>query len=313
MRSLFLLLISCFLALPVTAQTPAKTPMQQAGPIIDTLAARMAKLVRDVEAAGSDMGKVRELDSAYHKANERLEGQLEALKAQMNDAEKQELQIYSQLKMGKLPGRLTAVTDKAKEQAAAKAAAAGPLAIKKTKAEIAQLGEEADALAVQLRKEGSNPEKREAIWQKVMVWEGKRHATIHGIRRNPDILQPEPLEEEAESVLRPRVTRLDRLHRLVALPPCAQFEAELKAAESRVKAVSELHGVLAKAGTLADLEAARTQRERATNAALEASYPELTVDEAAEVLATVQEWLEPVNRKLDEAAEKSAAKIRKSE
>ncbi len=304
------IVISALPAAPLYAQA-AKTPMQQASPIVDTLAARLTKLVRDVEAAGADLPKIRGLTEKHRQDNERLEGQLTALKAQMTPAEASELEVYTQLKTGKTPEKLKMAVDKATKEAAELAAKVGPATIAKYRETIAQSAAEGAEHVKHLRDASADAAKREQAWKPFLTWDGKRHPLIHAIRNDPNVMDPKPLVDEAESALQPLAVHASRLYRLGAQPACAELQKELAAAPGRAKAIAELEPLFAKANTHGQLEMAKAQLREARDAALEVSNPELTRDEADEVRDTVAEAMAPMLKHLKEAELKAAAKVKK--
>ncbi len=305
------LLTTPLLAVPLLAQAPGKTPMQQASPIVDTLAARVNKLQRDVEAAGADAAKVRALTEKYRQDNERLETQLAGIKQQMKPDDAAELEVYTQLKMGKAPEKLKAALDKAAKEAAEVAAKVGPATVAKYRETTAQYAEEGASLVKRMRDAGTDAGKREQAWQALVAWDGKRHQLVHQIRRDPNVVEPKVLTEEAEEALQPLAVHATRLHRLGAQPACAELQKELAIAPGRAKPIADLEPLFQKVASASQLHMAKAQLTQAREAALEVSNAELTRDEADEVRDTVAEAIAPVLMRLKEAEMKASARFGK--
>lgn len=284
----------------VHAQAPAKTPMQQASPIVDTLAARLNKLVRDIDAAGADMPKVRGLLDKSKADNERLESQLAAIKAAMTDGEKAELEVYVQLKFGKAPDKLKGVVDKAQKDAAEAAAKVGPATVAKYRETIAKLGEEGAEHVKHIRDAGQDAQKREAAWQKFLSWDAKRHETMHQIQHDPNVMEPKTLVAEADAATQQEANHATRLYRLGARATCAELQKELARLGERVKPILELEPQFLKAPNATARRMAEAQLAEAKTAALE--MPEnLTQDEAEELRDAVLERIAPMLRKIEAA------------
>lgn len=285
------------IAAPAFAQAPARTPLQQASPIVDTLAARVNKLLRDVEAAGADGPKVRGLTEKYKQDNERLEAQLTALKGQMSPAEAGELEVYTQLKMGRAPDKLKAALEKAAKDAAEAAAKVGPATVAKYRETIGTFEEEGHALVKRVRDAGNDAGKREKAWQALLAWDTKRHALAQAIRKDPNIVEPKVLTDEADEALQPFATHATRLYRLYAQPLCTDLQKELGAAEARAAKVVEA-ATAAESATGGKRAMAITHVNELKAAALEVGNADLTLDEQDEVRDTVTEILLPALKKL---------------
>ncbi len=307
----FAALLLCALpALPTHAQA-AKTLLQQASPIVDTLAARLAKLVRDVEAAGADMPKVRGLTEKSRQDNERLEGQLADIKKQMNQAELGELDVYTQLKNSRTPEKLKAALEKAAKDAAEVAAKVGPATVAKYHETIGQLTDEGAAVVKHVRDAGSEAAKRDAAWKALLAWDAKRHQLIHAIRKDPNVMEPAPLTDEAELALQPLAVHATRLYRLGAQPMCAELQKELALAPARAKPIAELEPLFQKVSNPSQLRMALAALKQAEDQALEVANAELTTDEADEVRDAVREAMAPALKRLHELEAKVAAKAKK--
>ncbi len=293
----FSVLSSALPAPALFAQIPAKPLLQQASPIVDTLAARVNKLLRDVEAAGADGAKVRGLTEKFKQDNERLETQLTTLKGQMTSAEAGELEVYTQLKMGKSPDKLKAALEKAAKDAAEAAAKVGPATVAKYRETIAAYEDEGVSLVKRVRAAGADSDKREKVWQALLAWDGKRHALAQAIRKDPNVVEPKVLTDETDEALQPLAVHATRLYRLSAQLPCADLQKELAAAEARAAKVLE-------AATAAETAAggkramALTHVNELKAAALDVTNAELTQDEIDEVRDTVQDLLRPALKKL---------------
>ena len=279
----------------VLAQAPTKTPLQQASPIIDTLAARLNKLVRDVDAAGADLPKVRGLAEKQRADNERLETQLATLKAAMSEAEKAELEVYTQLKFGKSPDKLKTVLDKANKEAAEIAAKVGPATVAKYREQIAKLGDEGPEHVKRIRDAGSDGQKRDQAWQKLLAWDTKRHALAAAIRHDANVMEPKVLTDELDTATQADADHATRLYRLGGQPACAELQKELAAAEARAAHVLDAWKQAEGAsGGKRAMAMAKVEELRA--AALTVQNPELTQDEVEEVLDTVRAALRKVSK-----------------
>ncbi len=307
LRPLALVLV-LLTALPAHAQT-AKTLLQQASPIVDTLAARLQKLVRDVEAAGPDMPKVRGLTEKSRQDNERLEGQLADIRKQMTPEEAGELDVYTQLKTGKTPDKLKVALEKAAKEAAELAAKVGPATVAKYRETIGQLTAEGVEHVKHLR--DADAGKREPAWKNFVAWDAKRHQLVHAIRKDSNVVEPGPLAEEAETALQPLAIHAARLYRLGAQPPCPELQKELALAPARAKPIAELEPLFQKASNASQLRMAQAALAQAQEQALEVTNAELTQDEADEVRDTVREAMAPALKRLAELAAKAATKGKK--
>ena len=310
LRSLSLVL-TLLLALPAHAQAPAKTPMQQAAPIVDTLAARMNKLVRDIEAAGADMPKVRALAEKVKQDNERLETQLADIKKAMTPEESGELEVYTQLKMGRSPEKLKVALEKAAKDAAEAAAKVGPATVAKYRETIAQLATEGADHIKHVREAGADAQKREKAWQSFLTWDAKRQDLLHAIRKDANVIEPEVLVTEAEDAHQGLAVHASRLFRMLVRPLRPELQKELAAVPGRVKPIAELEAQFQKASGTTALKMAHTQLNEAKAAALEVANAELTRDEVDEVHDAVHEAMAPALKKIHEAEAKVQAKAKK--
>ena len=312
-RSLLIVIftLTALAAAPLHAQAPGKPLMQQAQPIVDALAARLTKLVRDVEAAGPDMPKIREMTEKHRQANEKMEGQLAALKKEMTSAENGELDVYTQLKMARSPDKLKAALEKAAKDAAELAAKVGPATLAKYRETIGQYATEGAEHVAHVRDAGADAAKRERAWQAFLAWDGKRQDLLHAIRKDPNVMEPDVLVAEAEDALHALAVHVSRLYRLNVRPIRTELQRELAAVQSRVKPVTELESQFQKAAGSTQLKMARAQLEDARNSALELSNAELTRDEAEEVRDTVLEAMAPALKRIKEAEAKASAKLKK--
>jgi hypothetical protein len=293
------------LAAPLHAQTPAKTAMQKAAPIVDTLAARMNKLVRDIEAAGPDMPKVRALAEKVKQDNERLETQLAELKKDMTPAESGELEVYTQLKMGRSPEKLKVALEKASKDAAEAAAKVGPATVAKYREQIGQLATEGAEHVKHVRDAGADAQKREHAWTAFLAWDGKRQDLLHAIRKDPNVMEPDVLVTEAEDAHQPLALHASRLYRMLVRPMRPELQKELTAVPGRAKPIAELEAQFQKASGPTALKMAQTQLAEAKSAALEVTNAELTRDEVDEVRDCVLEAMAPALKKIRDAAAKA--------
>ena len=306
-----LALTFAIIAAPTLAEEQRKDPVRQASAIADTIAARLAKLVRDVEATGADLPKIRQLTEKNQQDNERLENQIAALKQEMSAEERAQFEVYWSLKMGRSPEKLKAALEKAGKEAAEAAARVGPATVAKLQATIAQLLAEGLERVRKLRDAGGDPKKREGAWQEFLIWDAKRHQLSHAIRRDPNVADPEALLQEAETTLLPRADHAARLYRLGAHPLCEELTRALAQAEAKVKQIAALEPTFLKISSEAQLQAARRERDQLRNAAQNGGQTDLTQDEAEEVHDSAVEWLIPVLARLAALEAKAAEKWEK--
>ena len=113
-------------AAPAAPAAPAagSDNLNKAKAMVDKMADALNKMVADVEAAGTDTAKIKEIGEAFKKNGEAMKSEGEALQKVLTDDEKKTLEGYGREKIGPLMGKLMAAMMKA--QAASAPAAPTP-------------------------------------------------------------------------------------------------------------------------------------------------------------------------------------------
>ncbi len=81
--------------------------------MVDRMADSLNKMVADVEAAGTDTAKIKEIGENFKKNGEAMKAEGEALQKVLTDDEKKVLEAYGREKIGPLMGKLMAAMTKA--------------------------------------------------------------------------------------------------------------------------------------------------------------------------------------------------------
>ena len=91
--------------------------------MVDKMADALNQMVSDVEAAGNNTAKIKEIGENFKKNGEEMKAEGEALQKVLTDDEKKQLETYGREKIGPLMGKLMAAMMKA--QAAQQAPGGG--------------------------------------------------------------------------------------------------------------------------------------------------------------------------------------------
>ena len=87
--------------------------LTKAKAMVDKMADSLNKMVSDVEAAGNDTAKIKEIGENFKKNGESMKSEGEALQKVLTDDEKKTLETYGREKIGPLMGKLMAAMMKA--------------------------------------------------------------------------------------------------------------------------------------------------------------------------------------------------------
>ena len=87
--------------------------LTKARAMVDKMAESLNKMVADVEAAGNDTAKIKEIGENFKKNGESMKSEGEALQKVLTDDEKKTLETYGREKIGPLMGKLMAAMMKA--------------------------------------------------------------------------------------------------------------------------------------------------------------------------------------------------------
>ena len=257
----------------------------------------LEQLILDVQAAGDNAKKIKEISENYQTLTTAMAGEAEALHGALSKTELRHLEAYRRAKIAPLEHKWLQIMAKVEASVATEVAAQ----IAQMKNQIDDLLAESEAIIAQTRSAGGDSARRADLLQRMARLESATHGLYHEAAKVPGRKNAEALTQQVTARLEPQVRRADWLLRTVVLPPCPDFTAQVQALHKSVQELDGLasdYGLAVNRAGLSELMASRARTMAQIAATLRTP---LTPEEASELKALAAELLGPVQAHLDEA------------
>ena len=265
----------------------------------------LEQMILDVQAAGDDARKIKEIAENYQTLSAAMKDETADREAALTKPERKQLDAYRESKLAPLEHKWAQILAKVETAVAAEVASQ----IKQFNNQIDDLLAETDAIIAQTRSAGADSARRADLLQRLARLEASTHSLYHDAAKVPGRKNAEALTRAITERLETQVRRADWLLRTVVLPPCPDFTSQMQHVH---KQVQELDGLAADIGLavnhagLTELMAKRARLMATIAATVRAP---LTPEESAELWATTDELLVPVQAHLDEAQAAAEARL----
>ena len=265
----------------------------------------LEQMILDVQAAGEDSRKIKEIAENYQTLSEAMKGEAAEREGALTKPERRHLDAYRKSKLTPLEHKW------AKIMAKVEAAVAEEVAnqIKQAHNQIDDLLAESDAIIAQTRSAGADSARRNDLLQRMARLQASTHSLYHDTAKVPGRKNAEALTHEITEKLETQVRRADWLLRTAVLPPCPDFTAQLQLVHKQIQELDALTADIGLAVNHAGLSELMARRGRLMAAIAATVRAPLTPEEAAELRAVTDELLVPVQSHLDEAQAAAEARV----
>lgn len=268
----------------------------------------LEQMIIDVQSAGDDSRKIKEIADNYHTLDAAMNGEAEEAAKKLSKSEKKQVEAYRRAKITPLEKRWTQILARIETAVAAEVAEQS----KQLRNQLEDLIAESEGIIAQTRSAGGDSTRRADLLQRLARLQASTHALYHDVAKVPGRKNTELLTKEIDEKLDPQVRRADWLLRMAVLPPCTEFTQQIQVLH---KQVQELEGLVADYGLVvnrAGLNDLLGKRARLIAAIDATSRAALTPDETAELLALKGELMGPAQQKVDEAQNEASDRVGKT-